>query len=207
MTQKELAHALGITPGMLSKLKKRGMPVDSLERAQRWRKRHLEPGRVKGSRFDPNAPVAKTSAAGPATRYATPSASEVKYLELLARAADADLAHEAPELIDLEPLRECLRAWPSSSPVPPMSVRTWIALVDHAMALDAAVRHHADQGQRVTPEEFHHLICPGQGGGRHWVVTAGDSLAIRTAMLAYDAALDSAEGTNSLDEGPSPIGP
>lgn len=49
MNQKELAEALNISPAMVSKLAKRGMPVDSLERAQRWRKRHLEPGRVKAS--------------------------------------------------------------------------------------------------------------------------------------------------------------
>lgn len=47
MNQNELAELLGISPTMVSKLKKRGMPTDSLERAQRWRKRHLEPGRVK----------------------------------------------------------------------------------------------------------------------------------------------------------------
>ena len=47
MSQKELAEALNISPAMVSKLAKRGMPTDTLERAQRWRKRHLEPGRVK----------------------------------------------------------------------------------------------------------------------------------------------------------------
>lgn len=47
MLQRELAEALDISPAMVSKLAKRGMPTDSLERAQRWRKRHLEPGRVK----------------------------------------------------------------------------------------------------------------------------------------------------------------
>lgn len=186
MKQKELAQALGLSTSSVSKMAKRGMPTDSLERAQRWRKRHLEPSRVKGSRFDPKAPAAKPAPVSPATLYATPSASEVKYLELLARAADADLAHEAPKLIDLEPLREYLRAWPSSAPVPRLSVRTWIALVDHAMALDAAVRHHPDQGQRVSPEEFHDLIRPGQGGGMHWLATACDSEATRSAMLALD---------------------
>lgn len=50
MTGKELARLLGISPQMVSKLRKRGMPTDSLERAQRWRRRNLEPGRVKGVR-------------------------------------------------------------------------------------------------------------------------------------------------------------
>ena len=55
MKQYELAQQLGITPGMVSRLVKKGMPTDSLERAQRWRKRHLEPGRIKGARFVLNA--------------------------------------------------------------------------------------------------------------------------------------------------------
>ena len=52
MTQSELAQQLGISASMLSRLKKRGMPTDSLERAQRWRKRHLETSRIKGVRRD-----------------------------------------------------------------------------------------------------------------------------------------------------------
>lgn len=53
MLKKDLAAALGVAPSMVTKLVKRGMPTDSLERAQRWRKRHLEPGMVKGVRRDP----------------------------------------------------------------------------------------------------------------------------------------------------------
>ncbi len=52
MLQKELAVLIGISAGMLSRLAKRGMPIDSYERAVRWRKRHLEPGRIKGVRMD-----------------------------------------------------------------------------------------------------------------------------------------------------------
>ncbi len=66
MQQKELAKLLGISPAMVSRLAKRGMPIDCPERAQRWRKRHLEPGRVKGARFDP-AQATKPTAPKPAT--------------------------------------------------------------------------------------------------------------------------------------------
>ena len=52
MQQKELATLLNISPAMVSRLAKRGMPTDTLERAERWRRRHLEPGRVKGARID-----------------------------------------------------------------------------------------------------------------------------------------------------------
>lgn len=51
MQQKELAEALGISPTMVSKLVKRGMPATSLEAAQRWRRRHLEPARLKNARM------------------------------------------------------------------------------------------------------------------------------------------------------------
>ncbi len=37
MTQAELARQLGVTPAAVTKLKKRGMPVDDLEAARRWR--------------------------------------------------------------------------------------------------------------------------------------------------------------------------
>ena len=56
MQQKELATLLGVTPAMVSRHVKRGMPVDTLERAEKWRRRHLEPGRVKGSRADTITP-------------------------------------------------------------------------------------------------------------------------------------------------------
>lgn len=61
MTKKELAALLGISGAMVTRHSKRGMPTDSLERALRWRKRHLEPGRVKGTRFDSNyQPIPQT---------------------------------------------------------------------------------------------------------------------------------------------------
>lgn len=53
MQRKHLAAALNISTSMVCRLAKRGMPTDDVERAERWRKRHLEAGRVKGSRFDP----------------------------------------------------------------------------------------------------------------------------------------------------------
>lgn len=71
MQQKELAILLDISPSMVSRLAKMGMPTDDPERAKRWRKRRLEPGRVKGTRADtikPNQPIppapVNTSSAG-----------------------------------------------------------------------------------------------------------------------------------------------
>lgn len=139
MNQKELAQALGISPGMVSRLAKRGMPTDSLQRAQRWRKRHLEPGRVKGSRFDPNAvPDAQTSApAREQSPAAAPSPIEnlvrlAAKMQALAQAANAELIEVGGcvELADLEPLRCAMRAWPTEaiSTAPALPLRVWLAL-------------------------------------------------------------------------------
>jgi phage terminase Nu1 subunit (DNA packaging protein) len=68
MMKKELAAALGISAAMVTKLARRGMPTDTPERAERWRRRHLEPGRVKGVRAD-------TRPGGPAPELATPGAA------------------------------------------------------------------------------------------------------------------------------------
>ena len=56
MLQKDLATALDISPAMVSKLFKRGMPTDTVERAQRWRKRNLERGRLKSSKAKGDTP-------------------------------------------------------------------------------------------------------------------------------------------------------
>lgn len=44
MTQKELAARLGVTPGYVSRLKKRGMPIDSAEAARAWAVKHSPQG-------------------------------------------------------------------------------------------------------------------------------------------------------------------
>ena len=59
MTQKELADALGVSQAAVSKLARRGMPTDSVERATRWRRRHLQTGRMKGIRADTISPKPK----------------------------------------------------------------------------------------------------------------------------------------------------
>ena len=51
----DLAHGLGISRQMVGKLKKRGMPVDSLEDAIKWRKANIDPFRSKTGRIDGNS--------------------------------------------------------------------------------------------------------------------------------------------------------
>lgn len=84
MQQNELAKLLDISPAMVSKLKKQGMPTDDLDRAKRWRKRHLEPGRIKGSRFDPHL-----KAKLPEPTHSTPAPAIAGLGDLLAEAEAA----------------------------------------------------------------------------------------------------------------------
>lgn len=60
MNRKELAAALGISGAMVTKLAKRGMPVDDVDKAIRWRRRHLEPTRTKGIRMDASPGARRT---------------------------------------------------------------------------------------------------------------------------------------------------
>jgi len=42
LLQQDLAHALGISSAMVSRLKRRGMPTHSIEAAAAWRRQHLD---------------------------------------------------------------------------------------------------------------------------------------------------------------------
>jgi phage terminase Nu1 subunit (DNA packaging protein) len=54
MKIKDLAYALGISESMAHRLKKRGMPVHTIEDAERWRAKHLDATRTKQHRLDGN---------------------------------------------------------------------------------------------------------------------------------------------------------
>ena len=51
LTQTALAQALGITQGMVSRLKQQGMPTHSIVAAAAWRQKYLDPSLVKGNRM------------------------------------------------------------------------------------------------------------------------------------------------------------
>lgn len=171
MTQKELAELLGISGAMVTKLVKRGMPTDSLERAQRWRKRHLEPGRVKGVRYDAkqkDQPAKPSAAPGarPTTSASRPGAApapvaSVATVERFARGTGAALAGsdqgQASDM--LVRLRELLRALPDGAR-PCMPLRVWLALVDYMLEADAAVRQGHDADAILSPEEFAQRVSP-----------------------------------------------
>ena len=58
---KELADLLGISQQMCNRLKKRGMPCDSLQNAIEWRKRNLDLTQTKSWRIDGNQGVKPVS--------------------------------------------------------------------------------------------------------------------------------------------------
>ena len=61
MKTSELAAKLGISPQMCNRLKKRGMPSDSLQSAIEWRKRNLDLTQTKSWRIDGNQGVKPVS--------------------------------------------------------------------------------------------------------------------------------------------------
>ena len=68
---KQMAAALGLAESMVSRLRQRGMPMDTLENAVRWRGLNLDPARTKGMRMDTAAqgqlaPAVASSGAGAA---------------------------------------------------------------------------------------------------------------------------------------------
>ncbi|PTQ65147.1 hypothetical protein C8R26_1572 [Nitrosomonas oligotropha] len=61
MKTSELAEKLGISPQMCNRLKKRGMPCNSLQGAIEWRKRNLDATQTKNWRVDGNQGVKTVS--------------------------------------------------------------------------------------------------------------------------------------------------
>jgi hypothetical protein len=103
----ELARQLGIDKSVVSRHKRRGMPVDSLEAAVAWRRANLN--------------VAMTKSTNPARdwhqdRPGTPAAARaaLKRVEDLMTAADALLKVGRFEVIEAE-LREAMAAVPESA--------------------------------------------------------------------------------------------
>jgi len=191
MQQKELASLLDISPAMVSRLAKRGMPTDTLERAERWRKRHLEPGRVKGSRFG----TVKATARKPASlaSHATPQgpAHDLSDADLAAAGAwldsvtlpDSSTPAVVPTLVDLEAMGQLADAalvlrntyagavrifqlrnqLRTIDPrmIPRLSVRVWLALTDYMLHDESEVWNTPDMGELLTPGEFGERVAPG----------------------------------------------
>ncbi|MDD3936853.1 hypothetical protein [Rhodoferax sp.] len=161
MTKKELARLLGVSPSIVSRHAKNGMPTDSLERAQKWRKKHLESARVKGARFDPNAQQtggAETAAPLVKTRAFR---GGVALVETLARATSATLANApASNAADMvAELRVLLRGLPQDAK-PRMALRVWLVLVDYFLHPESDQKQSSDLTSVLTPDEFCARMAP-----------------------------------------------
>ena len=151
MQQKELATLLDISPAMVSRLAKRGMPTDTLERAERWRRRHLEPGRVKGARIDqPARPKPERPAPPRPAAYVSDA-----QIEAAGDLADGALRRGDQFAADgrIVQLRELLsHASPDASPR--LTLRVWLALLDYVLHPEAEIRNAPDLGALMTPAEL-----------------------------------------------------
>ncbi len=136
MTQKELAALLGISGPAVSKLVKRGMPTDSLERAKRWRKRHLEPAMVKGSKFDPKAP-------------AFPEIAEAERLALVVLQSLAEACSRLDQERILAPVRAAIRSLSPGDDLR-MPAEVWIGLLQYAASDDVLRRVAAAGGVQTS---------------------------------------------------------
>lgn len=154
MQQKELAKELGISPASVSKLKRQGMPVDTVERASKWRRRNLEPGRIKGVRFDPNQlaqPMAKQDHLPPDPVVA----NQIVEVEAAGTALNLAMASGETEFADamVFHLRYLLRAVPDDAK-PRLSLRVWLRMVSWFINPLAAVCQAPDQATLLRPNEF-----------------------------------------------------
>lgn len=168
MLKKELAALLDISPAMVSRLAKQGMPVDTVERAKRWRKRHLEPSRIKGSRFDANALPVSVKLEEPPSTFVEVARVAVLTNTALANANDTDF--DANKL--LEPLRVMLQQLPDNAR-PRIPLRVWLALVDWVLSEKSALRQATDLESVLNPDEFS-ARTGAQISGRSWLELACD---------------------------------
>lgn len=157
MLKKELASALGISGAMVSKLAKRGMPTDTLERAQRWRKRHLEPSRVKGQRMGTAAPANAVVVAPMQRRPLTASDVESAALEVMDFLTMCPGEAERAESVKL--LRAMLRQLPSGEK-PRFPLGVWLCLTEYCLNDEASVRQHPEGGLCVDSLAFSKLVSP-----------------------------------------------
>jgi len=170
MQQKELAALLNISPAMVSRLAKRGMPTDTLERAERWRRRHLEPGRVKGNRadFNPHTKQAPASHASPPGPVGFMSDAEVELISDLVNGALARGNHELAASRVLQ-LRERLAlAAPDASPR--LTVRVWLALLGYMLHKESEFRNAPDMDAMLTPGECGARVSPAWPWPAHTVI-------------------------------------
>lgn len=166
MQQNELAKLLDISPAMVSRLVKKGMPVDDLERAQRWRKRHLEPGRVKGTRAGTTKPKQPTPPA-PAIPPRPALRATVAEMEAVGNLIDGALNRGNQDAAAFRIMQLRLMFRQSTDLIQDesirLTVRAWVALLNHVLHQAAEIRHAPNMAAYLTPGQFGERISP-EGG-------------------------------------------
>lgn len=141
--QTHLAELLNVSKGSVSRMAARGMPTDSLEAAQAWRKSNLDPVRIKGSRFDQYRKPRPLLTARPAPENA-PS-DRLAHAVALMDMAEATLAGGACIDALIPTLREALHAVPEHE-------RLLVTMPLEAMRiLTAEARANQDPNYRRDP--------------------------------------------------------
>lgn len=131
MLKKELAQLLGVSESMVSRHAKKGMPTDSVERAQRWRRRHLEPGRIKGQRYDPKAKNAAITKAAEVPDIGV-------CIGLLNQALQTGpVLHDAPVISNTRTALRNMPNWRGAADSLAMPVRVWVRLIAAVCSADA----------------------------------------------------------------------
>lgn len=166
----DLARLLGVTPAVVCRLKKRGMPTDSLAAATAWRQAHLDPAR----RRDPHLHHLRPGL----DRQATGDLAVRRVHELLP-AAESALAAGLFHCLEAE-LREAMRAVPLSRrrevelPMPMWEAMTspTLALVrEHLPTLQAA-RNDPPGAAAAQPEPDGMADAEAASMGRFWYSVA-----------------------------------
>lgn len=176
MLKKELAQLLGVSESMVSRHSKQGMPTDSVERAQRWRKRHLEPGRVKGIRYDSNAK--------PAEKAATRS-DLGQCVALLDEALKAGpVPHDSPILLNTRHALRTLPDWRAAAESSEMPVRVWVRLIAAVSSFDLVSRARGlDQSLVMTERQLYERAFP------EWALPS-DPVCAYSAGVLFEPAWD-----------------
>ena len=140
MQQKEIAALLGVSPAMVSRHAKKGMPTDSLERAEKWRRRHLEPGRIKGVRFESSSTSKPAPARTAAPARAAPRVS-IADVENASDLVDGALARGNQDAANAKiiQLRGLLRQLPDDAS-PRQTLRVWLALIEYMVHEEAEIK-------------------------------------------------------------------
>ena len=99
-------------------------------------------------------------------------------MQALAQAADAELIEVGGcvELVDLEPLRCAMRAWPNEaiSTAPPMPLRVWLALNEFCLSRNSPLWQHPNQDELMGVARLAQVAGVASNGASFFVSACDD---------------------------------